>query len=177
MSSVPPGRNQLGAVNQTLRVWLISHVAQRPTSLFPNSNTGDLPPDNAVTRPQCSMTISLTNPFMTPAPAILKGLNHLAQGCPESSRDYPGSHPNKTSNAEGVASQTICFNRRQYPNGPSSKPPLSRCRLSTNRSTDILDMWDRPLTTETAPEPCIRCPASLRDEINRVRLTRHFVSG
>ena len=136
MSSVPPGRNQLGAVNQTLRVWLISHVAQRPTSLFPNSNTGDPPPDNAVTKPQCSMTISLTNPFMTPAPAILKGLNHLAQGCPESSRDYPGSHPNKTSNAEGVASQTICFNRRQYPNGHSSRTapfPLPPQHQQVNR--------------------------------------------
>jgi hypothetical protein len=27
----------------------------------------------------------------TGSPAILKGLNHLAQGCPESSRDYHGS--------------------------------------------------------------------------------------
>ena len=151
MSSVPPGRNQLGAVNQTLRVWLISHVAQRPTSLFPNSNTGDPPPDNAVTRPQCSMTISLTNRFMTPAPAILKGLNHLAQGCPESSRGYPGSNPIKAIYAESVASQhhnslddTVIF-PAAMPNSCRQRRKLPQRRRSNRRALPITMMSENPM--------------------------------
>jgi hypothetical protein len=46
--------------------------------------------------------------------AILKGLNHLAQGCPESSRGYPGSNPIKTINAEGVASQLFALQKTAF---------------------------------------------------------------
>jgi len=50
----------------------------------------------------------------SPGSEILKGLNHLAQGCPEPARGYPGSNQIKFNNAERVASQTVkSFNR--YP--------------------------------------------------------------